>query len=233
MYRIKICGIVTREDALTAVEYGADAVGFLLGTRHRAADRIDPHEAAAISASLPNDTMKVMVTHLDRAESILSLFKRSGCNAVQVQEDVSPDELGSLSDLMEGYPVIKAVHIGNSVENSAIENLIQKTQQLLPYIDGLVLDSVDPEEDRIGGTGLTHDWTASRLLVQAVPCPVILAGGLNPDNIVEAVDRVHPYGVDVNSGVERHGRSPRGVKDLSRLKAFISRAALSLEFNTR
>ncbi|MFC2157238.1 phosphoribosylanthranilate isomerase [Acidobacteriota bacterium] len=233
MYRIKICGIVNSVDALTAVEYGADAIGFLIGTRHRAEDRIDPDEAAAIAASLPHGVMKVMVTHLDRAESIFSLFKQSGCSAVQVQEEVSPDELGSLSDLMGGQPVIKALHIGDPGENSPIDVLIRRAKQFLPYVTGIVLDSVNPGEDRIGGTGLTHDWTASRLLVRALPCPVILAGGLNPDNVVEAVERVEPYGVDVNSGVELDGRSPGGGKDLPRLHTFISRAALSLDITAR
>ena len=230
MFRIKICGIVTREDAHAAVENGADAVGFLAGIRHRAEDRIDPEEAARIAASLPGGTKKVLVTHLETAGEIVPLIETAGCRIVQVQGAVSHEGMRALRRNLEGCELIKALHVGPSVDERALEEILQEARDFLPYVDGLLLDSRNPAEDRIGGTGMVHDWEASREIVRSVPCPVILAGGLNPGNVREAVQAVRPFGVDVNSGVEEGGRSPTGRKDPVRLGEFIAAARQSFGY---
>jgi phosphoribosylanthranilate isomerase len=87
-------------------------------------------------------------------------------------------------------------------------------------VDGIILDKAIRATGQVGGTGKTHDWNISKAVVRSIALPVILAGGLNPENIAEAIRTVQPYGVDVNSGVSKAG----GIKDHEKLRLFIARA---------
>ena len=203
MIRVKICGIRRTEDALLAAELGASAVGFLFWP---ASPRfLDPEEARPIVAALPPfvTTVGVFVdqdeAHVNAVARLLSL------DVVQLHGQESPGAYAG-----GGYRIIKSVAVGDGRD-------CMKAVAAVPKRATVLLDAHDPIKR--GGTGRTIDWTLAA--AAAKTRPVILSGGLNADNIREAVDTVRPYAVDVSSGVE----SSPGVKDAGRLRALF--AALS------
>lgn len=207
---LKICGLRTEHEARAAIAAGATALGMLVGLTHLAEDEASEAEARHLVSALgPGPTM-VLVTHLLDPAAIAALAARIGVSTIQVHGDVPPDGLRTLRALAPDARLIKAIHVTGP-------DAVAQAKAFAPLADALLLDSRDA--DRLGGTGRTHDWTISRRIVDAVaPVPVILAGGLTPDNVATAIATVRPAGVDVNSGVE----DPTGAKDPARMRAFIS-----------
>jgi phosphoribosylanthranilate isomerase len=189
---VKICGITRLEDAEAAVGAGAGAIGFIFWP---ASPRfIDPHRARVIAAALPPFVTPVGVfvnQSLDYVNGVASLVR---LGVVQLHGDESPQFANAVA-----RPVMKAVSIGKA------------DVRLWPARVRLLLDVHDPITR--GGTGRTIDWTAAAAI--ASEREIVLAGGLRPENVADAVARVRPYGIDVSSGVER---SP-GIKDHERLRA--------------
>ena len=189
---VKICGITRLEDAEAAVAAGAGAIGFIFWP---ASPRfIDPHRARVIAAALPPFVTPVGVfvnQPLDYVNGVASLVR---LGVVQLHGDESPQFANAVA-----RPVMKAVSIGKA------------DVRLWPARVRLLLDAHDPLAR--GGTGRTIDWTAAAEL--ASEREIVLAGGLKPENVADAVARVRPFGIDVSSGVER---SP-GIKDHQRLRA--------------
>jgi phosphoribosylanthranilate isomerase len=209
--RVKICGIRRLDDALAAAEYGADELGFLVGQKHASPDFLDPTDAAAIVAKLPH-VDSVLVTHLAEPDDIVALAAEIGVTTIQLHGDTSPDQAATIKERLPHIKTYKAIHV---IDAQSIDTARQYT-----LVDALVLDTLDISTDRVGGTGRTHDWAISRQIVEQLSIPVILAGGLTPDNVATAVRHVRPYGVDVNSGT----KGPDGYKDHAKLKRFIDRA---------
>lgn len=206
--RVKICGIRSRADLQVVLTAGVDAVGFLLGTRHRTEDAIPPERAATLVASLPPFVSSVMVTHLQQAAAILPVFHQVAPSTLQLHDTMAPGELAALRSALPGIRLIQAIAV---VDRSAIAAALA----IEPLVDALLLDS--RTADRIGGTGVPHDWAISRTIVEQARKPVILAGGLTPANLLAALAAVGPAAVDVNSGVE----DGQGCKDPGRVEAFL------------
>jgi len=224
MYRIKICGMTSLEDVLAAACKGVDAVGFLSGITHRAEDIIAVRKVREITDLMPGGISRILVTHLTDPERIIPMIQETGCNALQIQEDMSCDSIQKIINEMSLIDVTKAILLDHFVSYRKVKELIHKYQEYEQFIDGFILDSRNPKEDRIGGTGITNDWNAASQFVRSLSKPVILAGGLDPRNVGKAIRTVRPYGVDVNSGVERGGRSPDGKKDHGLMGAFVENA---------
>ncbi|HNQ33452.1 MAG TPA: phosphoribosylanthranilate isomerase, partial [Methanoculleus sp.] len=128
------------------------------------------------------------------------LAKDSHCTTLQVQNTVEPSELSAIRGALPYVKIVKAVHVTD-------ESAIATAELYEPYADALILDS--RTEERIGGTGIPHDWNISAKIVANSTIPVILAGGLTPENVREAVRKVRPYGVDVHTGIKKDGlRNP-------------------------
>jgi phosphoribosylanthranilate isomerase len=191
---VKICGITRLEDARAAVKAGANALGFVFWPESRRF--IDPYRARAIVSMLPPFVAAVGVFVNQPAEYVSSVASLVRLGAVQLHGD---ETVPYSADL--GRAVIKAVAVGEQAP--AVD--------LWPSHVTLLLDVHDPV--RRGGTGRLVDWSAAAAI--AATRRVILAGGLEPGNVAEAIDRVRPFGIDVSSGVER---SP-GVKDHERIEA--------------
>jgi len=209
------------EDAMQAIIFGADALGFQVGMRHKTEDEVSPEEAKAIVASLPPFVSYVMVTHLQDAKTIISLLKliqKTTTIQLHDNDDIDLKEISAIKEKMPSVRIIKAIHI--VVDGS--EAPLKKLHNYDSIADALILDSVNLKEDRIGGTGMTHDWTLSKKMVDNSHLPVILAGGLTPDNVQYAIRSVGPYAVDVNSGVKISRNSRR--KDPVKVRNFIYRA---------
>jgi phosphoribosylanthranilate isomerase len=192
---VKICGITRADDAAAAVEAGAGAIGFVFWPE--SPRFIDPYRARAIASTLPPFVTAVGVfvnQPLQHVNAVASLVR---LGAVQLHGDETPEYAAAVSS-----PVVKAVSLGpmDDVRVGA-----------WPASTTLLLDAHDPVMR--GGTGRPIDWTAAAAV--AAQRTILLAGGLTPDNVMEAVAQVRPFGIDVSSGVER---TP-GVKDHRRIRA--------------
>ena len=205
--KCKICGTGTLEDLKIAVAAGADAVGFIVGTTHKSEDSIPPSNAREMIRSLPPFVSGVVVTHLTDADDLVRLVEETGCSILQIQDMVSVETLVLLRERFSYLFIIKAVHVLD-------ESAVCVAKEFEEFADAILLDS--RTADRLGGTGITHDWSISAKVVEAVSKPVILAGGLKPENLVEAMSVVKPYAVDVHSGVKRGG-----VRNLERTREFV------------
>jgi phosphoribosylanthranilate isomerase len=203
--RVKICGIRRVEDALLAGELGAWAVGFVFWPG--SPRFIDPYRAKRISTALPPWVVPVGVFVDQPLEHITEVASLVRLGAVQLHGNEPHEFVQRLP-----HRVIKSVAVGRDFNVSAVE--------MVPSRATVLLDAHDPE--RRGGTGTVLDWT--RAAAAARRRPVLLAGGLTPDNVRGAVDAVQPFGIDVSSGVEK---SP-GVKDHGKLRALFA----SLEHKT-
>ena len=197
--RTKICGINTWENAKVAVDCGADALGFLVGITHLAEDKIEIEDAKEIITKLPPFVSTVAVTHLQNAKDIIELCRYLNVTTLQIHDYISPGEVDYCKKQLPNIKIIKAVHVINNDKLKTIEI----AHSFENVSDALLLDSRTVE--RLGGTGITHDWNISSEIVKQIKIPVILAGGLTPDNVYDAVIKVKPFAVDVNSGVEING----------------------------
>ena len=200
MIKVKICGITNKEDALYAAGCGADALGFIF--YEKSPRYIEPDNAKTIIAALPPFVTTVGVFVNKDFNDIRDITLLTGVTVVQLHGDESP----SYCNLVEGK-LIKAIRVKN---DSSIEGLKKYD------VDAFLLDSFD--KNSFGGSGLTFDWKLAEKAKQYGK--IILAGGLTPDNVEEAVKKVAPYGVDVNSGVEKKP----GIKNKNKVKEFIIRS---------
>ncbi|MBC8011545.1 MAG: phosphoribosylanthranilate isomerase [Burkholderiales bacterium] len=216
--RVKICGIRRLQDARLAAEAGADAIGLLVGQKHPSGDFIEPETAAAIVALCPPFITPVLVTHVDDPVAVHALARDLGVSTIQIHSDMPPEDVSRLRALGgPGWKLLKALHVISEASLSAGDAYRE-------LVDGFVLDSINTQTGQVGGTGLRTDQELSRRLVaHLAPLPVILAGGLHPDNVADAIAAVSPFGVDVNSGT----KGPDGFKDPARIRAFV-RAAKGL-----
>jgi phosphoribosylanthranilate isomerase len=204
--KVKICGITNPGDAEVAVRAGADALGFVF---HEKSQRcIEPTAAKRIIAQLPPFILPVGVfVNLDQ-ETIRNIFDECGLAFAQLHGDETPSFCESL-----GRPVLRAIRLRDRGSLLALAEYKGRMG-----VRGFVVDAFSSEA--YGGTGQTVDWALAREV--AIATPILLAGGLTPSNVHEAVQQVQPYGVDVSSGVEI---SP-GKKDPEKIQAFIQAVRL-------
>jgi phosphoribosylanthranilate isomerase len=208
--RVKICGIRTIEDARLAISCGADAIGLLVGQKHRSDDFISVELAQEIGKICPPYVSPVLVTHLEKATEIYQLASRIGVNTIQIHSECQLQEIKTLRQMLPFYKLVKNFH----VTSNNLNDFIHPFESL---VDAFILDTINLEEDRVGGTGITHDWNISAKIVQQISIPVILAGGLNPKNVADAIKFVKPYAVDVNTGV----KNSEGFKDFKKVADFV------------
>jgi phosphoribosylanthranilate isomerase len=209
--RVKICGITSLAEAQMAISCGADALGFLVGLNYPADDEVDILTAQKIIASLPPFVSSVFVTHKKDLAWVVDTCRRLGSSTIQLHGDFGSEEIPLLRSQVPHARIIKVVHVVDS-------NAIKIAARVAPLVDGVLLDT--KTKDRIGGTGVTHDWSISAKIAKEISTPVILAGGLTPANVAQAIAKVTPFAVDVNSGVE----NADGSKSLEKIKSFISSA---------
>jgi len=210
MARVKICGIRSLAEMQIAVQQGADAIGVLVGQLHSSSDFVPENLAAEICASTPPFVTTVLVTHIEDPDAVLALAERVPSAAVQLHNDMTSPLLPALRRALAPRKVIAKIGVEGP-------DAIDRARDLDRQVDAILLDSINRTKDQVGGTGTTHDWGISAQIVKHVSTPVILAGGLTPANVRDAIRRVQPWAVDVNSGVRNHG----GLKDSDLIQAFI------------
>jgi phosphoribosylanthranilate isomerase len=217
---IKICANTNLADAALATELGADAVGFVFAPSPR---QVTVAQVAAITPHLPQNIERIGVFYtLDPAE-IIAAVRQAHLTGVQLHGGYSASLVTALNaEFPAGLRIIQTNHwrIGAQNANTFASEL--STLSLIPAIDAVLVDSRTAAAS--GGTGVPFDWQAARsAMISLGTKPLILAGGLTPANVAEAITTLHPFGVDVASGVESHP----GQKDPTRLKAFIAAARAS------
>jgi phosphoribosylanthranilate isomerase len=209
--RIKICCISSIEEAALAIDHGADALG-LVGKMPSGPGPIADELIATIAKTIYPPIASFLLTSEQSSAAIIAHIKRAGVNTVQIVDELTA---GTYHHIKDELPHIKIVQVIHVTGEESIEQALAIHQQ----VDAILLDSGSPKAaiKTLGGTGNTHNWKISRELVKAVNIPVFLAGGLHAGNVQEAIQTVHPFGVDICSGVRSDGKL-----DDKKLKAFIS-----------
>lgn len=183
-----------------AIEAGATAVG-LVGPMPSGPGVISNELIAEIVQTIPDHIESFLLTSETSAAGIIHHYKQVQTSVIQL---VDKPEEGAYAVLKEALPHVKLVQVIH-VRNEAV---IQEAERAAKFVDRILLDSGNPNLaiKVLGGTGMVHNWDLSRVIVQSVDVPVFLAGGLKADNVVEAVRRVRPAGVDLCSGVRSDGQ---------------------------
>ena len=208
--RVKICCINSVEEAWMAIGYGASAVG-LVSDMPSGPGVISEDLIVTISCAVPPGVSTFLLTSKRDSESIINQQKRTKVNTIQICDRFEGD-YRTLREALPGISLVQVIHVTG-------EESIQEAQTVAPSVDALLLDSGNPllSVKELGGTGRIHDWQISRKIRELVDVPVFLAGGLNPDNVKEAITQVGPFAVDVCSGVRTNG-----ILDRAKLSRFFS-----------
>ena len=205
---LHVAGIKDAEEAEMLIDCGVEYLGFPLVLDHHAED-LSSNEAAKIVAKYRGQATFFVITYQSKAAKIAELCCKLRVDMVQLHGDISHAELERLRAEQPGWRIVKSLVV--TEDNS--DPLLEEAQRLAHWVDAFITDTFDPVTGARGATGKTHDWAVSRRVVKVSPKPVILAGGLNPDNVREAIRTVHPAGVDVHTGIE--GKDGRKRRDLT------------------
>ena len=217
MFRIKICGVTTIDDALAAVEAGADAIGlnFCVGSPRRITEDV----AASIVERLPSHVQRVGVFANESSTIVRLVVARLGLHLAQIHGDEPPAFLAEL----DGLPTLRAFRCGECA-GETIRDYLALCLNATSRPRAILVDAASPSG--FGGTGRVANWDeAARLAQDASMPPLVLAGGLRPENVAEAIASVCPAAIDTASGVEA---SP-GRKDRARMQAFVKAARQAWE----
>ncbi len=208
---VKICATTNLNDAQASLSAGADALGFIFAPSSR---RIEVAQAAEIIASLTDEIEKIGVFVNETPGQVAEIVEQAGLTGVQLHGDEPARQMQEYREAVGQRKIIKSVQALELLGAPGILNAYLQSRQ---NIDAILLDAGSPSQR--GGTGQTFDWTAAAPVVAKVRAqmPVIIAGGLNPENVGEAIRLFAPWGVDVVSGVEREV----GKKDDARLRSFV------------
>ena len=206
MTRAKICGITSETDLDAVVDSGANAIGVTAAVTVETPREVSVERATDLVAAVPPFVTSVLVTMPETVERAVELVETVEPDALQLHGALGPDEIGAVRDAVPAKVI------------AAVDAEAADIAAYAAAADALLVDSVD--ERGGGGTGETHDWERTREVVSELSVPVVLAGGLTPENVVEAVEMVRPFAVDVASGVESAG----GEKDHEQVRQFVDRA---------
>jgi phosphoribosylanthranilate isomerase len=213
--RIKICCISSVSEALAAIESGADAIG-LVARMPSGPGPIPDELIKKIAQTVPPPVGTFLLTSETSASGIIKHHQRTNTNTIQIVDLLSD---GSYSQIKNALPAVKIVQVIHVIDSNSVDLAIK----ISGNVDALLLDSGNPnlKVKELGGTGRIHDWNLSRQIRENSKCPVFLAGGLNPDNIKQAIQEVQPFAVDVCNGVRTNGALDKG-----KVSAFVANALI-------
>ena len=198
--RVKICCINSTHEAQLAVQYGASALG-LVSSMPSGPGVIAEDLIAQIAVTIPPGVSSFLLTSKQDAASIIEQQRRCRVNTIQICDRL---EMGSYDDLREAMPGIALVQVIHVTGEKSIAEAVA----VAPHVNGILLDSGNQSLaiKELGGTGRIHNWEISRAIRERVDVPIFLAGGLNGENVAQAIRHVGPFGVDICSGVRTDGR---------------------------
>jgi phosphoribosylanthranilate isomerase len=197
--RIKICCINSVDEAKTAISFGASAIG-LVAKMPSGPGPISDDLIRQIALTVPPPVATFLLTCETSVMEIIKHHHRTNTNTIQIVDSISE---GSFSQLKAGLPGVKIVQVIHVIDESSVDEAVEISEM----VDAILLDSGNPKlkVKELGGTGRVHNWKLSRQIREQSLCPVFLAGGLNPENVKQAIDEVQPFAVDVCSGVRTNG----------------------------
>ncbi len=211
--RVQIAGVSDLDEALATERAGADALGFTVRLPHGIHDGLTEEKARNLIAGLPPFVSTVAITYVDNAREAVELCRYLGVSTVQLHGDFPTSDIPLLRAGLPHLRIIRALIVTGPESLDRLRDVQRK-------VDALILDTYDPDTGRRGATGKTHDWSISAEVVARARVPVILAGGLTPENVAEAIATVRPWAVDVHTGVE----DADGRRDLDKVRAFVRNA---------
>lgn len=207
--RIKICCISSVEEMRLAVKYGASAIG-LVSEMPSGPGVITEELIENIATQTPPGVSTFLLTSKQNVNEIIEQQKKCKTNTIQIVDNLIEGTHKELKEALPGISIVQVIHVNNKFSVDEAVNVSKD-------IDAILLDSGNQKlkVKELGGTGRTHDWTLSKKIVESVHKPVFLAGGLNPNNVYDAIEKVNPYGIDLCSGVRTDGKlDERKLSDL-------------------
>jgi phosphoribosylanthranilate isomerase len=213
--RIKICCINSIDEAKTAIEFGASAIG-LVARMPSGPGPIPDELIKQIALTVPPPIGTFLLTSETSINEIINHHKRTNTNTIQIVDRLTS---GTYSQLKASLPFIKIVQVIHVIDDRSVNEAIE----ISSMVDAILLDSGNPnlKIKELGGTGRVHNWKLSRKIRDNAACPVFLAGGLNPENVRVAIEEVQPFAIDVCSGVRTNGNL-----DKTKLENFFLSASL-------
>ena len=201
--RVKICCISSIEEAKLAVEYGASALG-LVGHMPSGPGVIGDELIYQIAKAVPPPISTFLLTSETKPQNIIQHYKRVNTTTIQIVDELEKQEYQSLRDELPNVKLVQVIHVID-------ENSVKEAIEVSKYVDAILLDSGNPNLSikELGGTGRTHNWELSREIRKAIPIPLFLAGGLNKNNVRQAIETVQPFGLDLCSSVRTKGQLDR------------------------
>ena len=186
-------------EAETAIRYGAAAIG-LVSEMPSGPGVISEELISEIALKTPPGIGTFLLTSKQDTASIIEQQRRCQVNTIQLCDNLVEGSYDDFRKALPGIKIVQVIHVIN-------EESVQEAISIAPHVDSILLDSGNPTAaiKKLGGTGETHNWSWSKKIVDAVNIPVWLAGGLNPENISNAIKKVSPFGLDVCSGVRTDG----------------------------
>jgi phosphoribosylanthranilate isomerase len=218
MIRVKVCCISSIEEARTAIRLGASALG-LVSEMPSGPGVISETLIAEIAATVPPPIATFLLTSRTDPAEIVAQQKRCGVNTIQFCDRLPAGAIATLHKVLPGVSLVQVIHV---LDAASVEEAEEASRQA----DALLLDSGNqflPVKE-LGGTGRTHDWSLSAEIVKASRVPIFLAGGLNAENVGEAIRAVRPFGVDLCSGVRTNGRLDEAKLEEFMAKVLCARA---------
>jgi len=206
--RIKICCISSTDEAHTAINAGASALG-LVGAMPSGPGVIPDELIYRIAKTIPPPIATFLLTSETSVIEIIKHHQRTQTNTIQLVDALDP---GSYTELREALPGIKLVQVIHVMNERSVDEAINISE----LVDAILLDSGNPnlQVKELGGTGRIHDWSLSRKIRDSIKAPVFLAGGLTPGNIRKAIETVQPFGIDLCNGVRTNGKLDKEKLDL-------------------
>ena len=208
--RVKVCCIQNSVEAELAIESGAHALG-LVSEMPSGFGPVGEDQIADITGQIPPFVTAVLLTAKTDPSEIIAQQKRCGVQCLQLVRQLDISDYPLLRAAMPGVPLIQVIHVTGAEAKD-------KAAKYHRVADAILLDTGTPDaaQPQLGGTGRTHDWNISREICDSVNIPIILAGGLRPENVRSAIEQVRPFGVDVCTGVRSDGSL-----DAGKLKRFM------------
>lgn len=201
--RVKICCISSIKEARLAVEYGASALG-LVGHMPSGPGVIGDELIYQIAKTVPPPISTFLLTSETKPQNIIQHYRRVNTSTIQIVDELEKREYQILRNELPNVKLVQVIHVID-------ENSVKEAIEVSKYVDAILLDSGNPNLSvkELGGTGRTHNWELSREIRKAIPIPLFLAGGLNKDNVRQAIETVKPFGLDLCSSVRTEGQLDR------------------------
>ena len=198
--RVKICCIANEREATEAIAFGASAIG-LVGKMPSGPGPIADEDIERIALSVPPPVATFLLTCEQTPQGIIEHHLRTRTNTIQIVDELEGRDYDSVRASLPGVKLVQVVHVVGDAS-------VDESSELAEHVDAILLDSGNPKlaVKELGGTGRRHDWRLSRRIVETCGKPVFLAGGLNSENVREAIETVQPFGLDLCSGVRTDGK---------------------------